>query len=33
MLVNVSPLPTAELMERLRGLPHVITAQLVDLGP
>ena len=32
MLVNVSPLPSAAVMERLRGLPHVRTAQLVDLG-
>jgi D-3-phosphoglycerate dehydrogenase len=33
MLVNVSPLPSAEVMEKLRSLPHVMTAQLVDLGP
>jgi D-3-phosphoglycerate dehydrogenase len=33
MLVNVSPLPSAEVMEKLRNLPHVMTAQLVDLGP
>jgi len=32
MLVNVSPLPSDAVMERLRGLPNVITAQLVDLG-
>ena len=33
MLVNVSPLPSDSVMERLRNLPNVITAQLVDLGP
>lgn len=32
MLVNVSPLPDDAVMEQLRNLPHVITAQLVDLG-
>ncbi|HVH05228.1 MAG TPA: phosphoglycerate dehydrogenase [Myxococcota bacterium] len=32
MLVNVSPMPSDAVMERLRGLPNVITAQLVDLG-
>jgi D-3-phosphoglycerate dehydrogenase len=32
MLVNVSPMPSAAVMERLRNLPNVITAQLVDLG-
>jgi D-3-phosphoglycerate dehydrogenase len=33
MLVNVSPLPSEEVMEKLRALPYVMTAQLVDLGP
>ena len=33
MLVNVDPAPDNELMEKLRHLPHVISAQLVDLGP
>jgi D-3-phosphoglycerate dehydrogenase len=32
MLVNVSPAPSDEVMERLRSLPHVMAAQLVDLG-
>jgi D-3-phosphoglycerate dehydrogenase len=32
MLVNVSPAPSDEVMERLRNLPHVLAAQLVDLG-
>ena len=32
MLVNVTPMPEDSLMERVRGLPHVIDAQLVDLG-
>ncbi len=32
MLVNVDELPTEEVMEGLRALPHMITAQLVDLG-
>ena len=32
MLVNVTPIPEDSLMERLRGLSHVIDAQLVDLG-
>jgi D-3-phosphoglycerate dehydrogenase / 2-oxoglutarate reductase len=32
MLVNVSPLPSEEVMEKLRNLPNVMTAQLVDLG-
>jgi L-serine deaminase len=32
MLVNVDQMPDDEVMERLRGLPHVIAAQLVDLG-
>jgi D-3-phosphoglycerate dehydrogenase len=33
MLVNVTPMPGDDVMERLRSLPHVIDAQLVDLGP
>lgn len=33
MLVNVGPAPDDAVMERLRGLSHVISAQLVDLGP
>jgi D-3-phosphoglycerate dehydrogenase len=32
MLVNVSPAPSDEVMEKLRNLPHVMAAQLVDLG-
>jgi D-3-phosphoglycerate dehydrogenase / 2-oxoglutarate reductase len=32
MLVNVSPMPSPAVMERLRNLPNVMTAQLVDLG-
>ncbi|MAE96732.1 MAG: phosphoglycerate dehydrogenase [Deltaproteobacteria bacterium] len=32
MLVNIDPAPPEEVMEQLRALPHVITAQLVDLG-
>ena len=33
MLVNVDSAPSAATMERLRALPHMISAQLVDLGP
>jgi D-3-phosphoglycerate dehydrogenase len=33
MLVNVSPSPGDDVMEKLRNLPHVMAAQLVDLGP
>jgi D-3-phosphoglycerate dehydrogenase len=33
MLVNVDSVPPPEVMERLRSLPHMISAQLVDLGP
>jgi D-3-phosphoglycerate dehydrogenase len=33
MLVNVDSAPSANVMERLRSLPHMISAQLVDLGP
>jgi len=32
MLVNVDPAPSDEVMEQLRNLPHMITAQLVELG-
>jgi D-3-phosphoglycerate dehydrogenase len=31
MLVNVDQRPDPSVMERLRGLPHVISAQLVEL--
>jgi D-3-phosphoglycerate dehydrogenase len=33
MLVNVDSAPSAAVMERLRSLPHMISAQIVDLGP
>jgi D-3-phosphoglycerate dehydrogenase len=33
MLVNIDRAPDADIMERLRNLPHMISAQLVDLGP
>jgi D-3-phosphoglycerate dehydrogenase len=33
MLVNVDQPPSDAVMEKLRALPHMITAQLVDLGP
>ena len=33
MLVNVDQMPADPVMEKLRALPHMITAQLVDLGP
>ena len=33
MLVNVDNAPDESVMERLRELPHMISAQLVDLGP
>ena len=33
MLVNVDPAPGDAVMEQLRKLPHLISAQLVDLGP
>jgi D-3-phosphoglycerate dehydrogenase len=33
MLVNVDRAPDPEVMERLRGLPHMVSAQLVELGP
>ncbi len=32
MLVNVDEAPSEDVMEELRALPHMITAQLVDLG-
>ena len=32
MLVNVDQMPADPVMEKLRALPHMITAQLVDLG-
>jgi len=32
MLVNVDEMPADPVMEKLRALPHMITAQLVDLG-
>jgi len=32
MLVNVSPAPSDDVMEKLRNLPNVMAAQLVDLG-
>jgi len=32
MLVNIDRAPSADVMERLRGLPAMISAQLVDLG-
>jgi D-3-phosphoglycerate dehydrogenase len=31
MLVNVDTVPSDNVIERLRNLPHVITAQLVEL--
>ncbi len=33
MLVNVSPAPADAVMDDLRARPHIISAQLVDLGP
>jgi D-3-phosphoglycerate dehydrogenase len=33
MLVNIDPAPGKALMKQLRDLPHVISAQLVELGP
>ena len=32
MIVNVDSAPSRAVMERLRNLPHMISAQLVDLG-
>jgi D-3-phosphoglycerate dehydrogenase len=32
MLVNIDSAPAPDVMERLRSLPHMISAQLVDLG-
>ena len=31
MLVNVDALPPKEVMERLRNVPHMIAAQMVEL--
>jgi D-3-phosphoglycerate dehydrogenase len=33
MLVNVDALPSPEVAERLRSLPQIISAQILDLGP
>jgi D-3-phosphoglycerate dehydrogenase len=33
MLVNVDTAPADAVLERLRDLPHMISAQLVELGP
>jgi D-3-phosphoglycerate dehydrogenase len=33
MIVNVDTAPRADVLEELRGLPHMISAQLVDPGP
>jgi D-3-phosphoglycerate dehydrogenase len=33
MLVNIDRAPSTDVMERLRGLPAMISAQLVELGP
>jgi D-3-phosphoglycerate dehydrogenase len=33
MLVNIDRDPGPEVLEKLRGIPHMISAQLVDLGP
>jgi D-3-phosphoglycerate dehydrogenase len=33
MLVNLDNMPPQEVVERLRALPNMISAQLVDLGP
>jgi hypothetical protein len=32
MLVNVNPAPPEPVLQALRDLPHMISAQLVDLG-
>jgi hypothetical protein len=32
MLVNIDRAPDAGVMERLRSLPHMISAKLVELG-
>jgi hypothetical protein len=32
MLVNIDRVPGDDVMERLRNLPHMISAQLVELG-
>jgi hypothetical protein len=33
MLVNIDSAPSEAILERLRSLPHMISVQLVDLGP
>jgi D-3-phosphoglycerate dehydrogenase len=33
MLVNIDRAPQEAVMKQLRGLPHLISAQLVELGP
>ena len=33
MIVNVDPAPSPEVLAKLQGLPHVISAELVELGP
>jgi len=33
MLVNIDRAPDSAVMQRLRNLPHVISAQLIELGP
>jgi hypothetical protein len=32
MLVNMDRVPSSAVMDRLRNLPHMISAQLVELG-
>ena len=33
MLVNINAAPTDETVEKLRNLPNMISAQILDLGP
>jgi hypothetical protein len=33
MLVNIDRAPEGAVMERLRQLPHMMSAQLIELGP
>ena len=33
MLVNIDSAPDPAVLEQLRSLPHMISAQLVELGP
>jgi hypothetical protein len=33
MLVNVDRAPDRQVLERLRGMPHMLSVQLVELGP